>query len=521
MLRNDNETSDANVNDAEIARSRRRRQGILASYAYTFAQVVVNLVYVPLLLSTIGKTEYGLYQTVGAIMSYIVSVNGILSAGVSRYYSMYKAEGDERMMESTLALAKRIYWGISAVAVLVILLLIPLMREAYSETYTASQLDECSWMLVVLSVNMVVTFNNSVNIAAINANERFVFLKGTQLATLVLQPILIIAVGRIIPNAVTITLVVLSMNVLCSLLQRVYAQGFLGTRYTFHGWDRSLLRGLLGFSATVVLVTVADQLFWNSGKLLIGYFAGADLVAVFGVGAQVYNAYMSAGLAISGVFFQRVSELVHRRHDMAAVSGLFARVGRVSFAVLFLVLGGFLVLGRDFIDLWAGPGFEDAYWVALAVMIPLTVDLIQNLGLTILQVLDKYSFRGFIYLALSLVNLIVSALMIPRWGVIGAAVSSGACMFVGNGIVMNWYYSAKAGIDVKLFWDSVLRCAIPLICVVLFAVASRALLPVESLSWTGLIAFGVIYLAVYVAVYWGIASSEWERAEIRSALSRR
>ncbi len=509
-------SSEIALDESDAAKSKRRQHGILISYAYTFGQVVVNLVYVPLLLSTIGKTEYGLYQTVGAIMSYIISVNSVLSAGVGRYYSKYKAEHDESMMERTLAIAKRLYWVISAVAVAVVLLLIPLTRAAYSASFSESQLDECSVMLVILALNMVVTFNNTVNIAAINAHERFVFLKGTQLLTLVLQPVLIILVGQAFPSAVTITVVVLAMNIVCSLLQRVYAKRRLGVRDVFRGWDRKLLRGLFGFSATVVLVTVADQIFWNSGKLLVGYFAGADLVAVYGVGSQIYNAYMAAGLAISGVFFQRVSELVHARHDISAVSELFVRVGRVSFAVLFLILGGFLILGPDFIGLWAGPGFEDSYWVALAIMVPMTVDLIQNLGITVLQVMDRYSFRGFIYLCLSLMNLAVSFIAIPRWGIVGAAVSSGVCMFVGNGIVMNWYYASKVGLDIKAFWRSVARCFIPLAAVVLLAGVARLALPIETLSWPCLIAFGAGFIVLYAVVYWKASATEWERGEIRS-----
>lgn len=514
------ETVEESTN-AELEKSKRRRDGVLISYAYTFAQVAVNLVYVPLLLSTIGRTEYGLYQTVGAIMSYIVSINSVLSAGVSRYYSMYKAEGDERMMESTLAIAKRLYWGISAVAVAVVLLIIPLMRWGYASSYTASQLDECSVMLIILAVNLVVTFNNTVNIAAINANERFVFLKGTQLLTLVAQPVLILLLGRIFPNAVTITLVILGMNVLCSLIQRVFTQRFLGTRYTFHGWDRKLLKGLLGFSATIVLVTVADQLFWNSGKLIIGYFAGAGLVAVYGVGSQIYNAYLSAGMAISGVFFQRVSELVHLRHDMRAVSELFARVGRVSFAALFLILGGFLVLGRDFVFLWAGLEYSDAFWVGVLVMVPMTVDLIQNLGLTILQVLNKYSFRGFAYIVVSALNIVVSIFVIPRWGIVGAAASSGACMFLCNGPVMNWFYKSRAGLDIGLFWREVARCGFPLVLVAAVMMGVRSMIHIDILGWHELIAIGLAYLALYLISYWLVGSNEWERATIKALFIRR
>lgn len=293
---------------SEADSAKRRKRGVVMSYAYTGVQVVVNFLYVPLLLSTIGQDEYGLYQTVGSIMAYIVSISSVLSAGVGRYYSMYKAEGDEHMMENTLAMAKRLYWGLSALAFLVVGVLIPIFRAAYAESFTAAQLDECSIMLAVMTVNTVVTFNNSVNIAAINANERFVFLRGVSMVTLAAQPVLVAVVANFWPNAVVITLVILSMNILSSSLQRVFARGFLKVRYTFHGWDRKVVRGLLGFSVAIMLVAVADQIFWTSSNLVVAYFFGAGPVAVYAVGSQVYKAYMSAGMGVSGVFFQRVSE---------------------------------------------------------------------------------------------------------------------------------------------------------------------------------------------------------------------
>ena len=46
--------------------SHKRKAGVFLSYAYTVVQVAVNLVYVPLLLSTVGASEYGLYQLIGS-----------------------------------------------------------------------------------------------------------------------------------------------------------------------------------------------------------------------------------------------------------------------------------------------------------------------------------------------------------------------------------------------------------------------------------------------------------------------
>ena len=291
--------------------SRRRKVGAVVSYFYTIASIVVSLVYVPLLLGGIGQEEFGLYQLVGSVMSYIVSINSILASGVSRYYCMYISEGNFEMAENTLAISKRLYWVLSAVSMAVVFVLIFVVRIVYQSAFTALQLDECSVMLVVLGVNTVVTMNNTINIAAITANERFVFLKGSQLITLVVQPVLIIALTRVMPNALMVTLVILAMNLLCAAVQRVYAQGFLKVSYAFHGWDGRLVRGLIGFSGSIVLVVAADQIFWKADQLIIGYLSGAAMVAVYAIGSQIYTAYRQVGSAVSSVFFPRVSELYH------------------------------------------------------------------------------------------------------------------------------------------------------------------------------------------------------------------
>lgn len=509
--------------DKQVSKSSsaaRRRQGVYISYAYTAVQVIVNFLYVPIVLSTIGREEYGLYQTVGSVMAYIVSINSVLAAGVGRYYSMYKAEGDERMMENTLAIARRLYWSLSVAAMLIVLLIIPVFKSAYVDSLTEGQLDECAAMLVIMALNAVVTFNNTIYVAAINANERFVFLRLVSMAALIAQPFIILAVARIWPTAVVITCVILAMNIVSSSLQKVYAHRFLQIRCVFHGWDNKLVKGLLVFSAGIVLVTVADQIFWSSSNLVIAFFYGAGPVAVFAVGAQVYKAYLSAGTGISGVFFQRVSELYHRDHDMRAISALFAKVGRIAFLACSLILGGFIVLGRDFVSIWAGVGYEDAYLVAVVVMIPLTVDLIQNLGLTILQVMDRYYFRGIVYFLLALANVGISMVVVPRFGIISAALSSGLCMLAGNGLVMNIYYWKAAGIDIPCFWKEVLQLVVP------FIMATTAC---SFLYWSfpfghgSLIVFaagGIFYLVMYFGFMWRFGMNEYEKSQIWRLLSR-
>lgn len=279
------------------------KSGAIVSYAYTFVNSIVSIIYVPLLLSSIGREEYGLYQLIGSIMAYIVSINGILASGVGRYYCMYKAEDDQTKMENTLAIAKRMYWALSVVTVAVILIVSMAFRTIYSTSFSQALVDEGSAMLLVLGVNCIVVMNNAITIAAITANERFVFLKGTQLVSLVVQPVIVVAVAQLVPSAIVVSIVALLTNIVCAAVQRVYARHILHIRYTFHGWDRALAHGILGFSVAIILVTLADLIFWKTDQLIVGYLFGADSVAVYSIGAQIYQAYMNIGIAVSSCFF--------------------------------------------------------------------------------------------------------------------------------------------------------------------------------------------------------------------------
>lgn len=503
-----------------ISSASRRLTGIIITYGYILAQALVGFVYVPMLLQNIGQDEYGLYQLIGSIMSYIVSINGILSAGVGRFYCKYMAEGKNDLMENTLAIARRLYWVLSVFVMLISCVLAVVVRFVYSASFTNSQLDECSAMLVVLGINTIVIMNNTISVAAITANERFVFLKGSQLAALIAQPFIVYGLTTIFKNALAVCLVVLVTNVLCAVSQRLFAKYNLHISFRYHGWDMKLAKGLLFFSGAIVLVTIADQIFWKTDQLIVGYYFGAAAVAVYSVGSQIYTIYMTIGTAASSVFLPRVSELYCQNKDMSEISDLFIKVGRISFIVCGFVLSLFIVLGKDFIIIWAGKDYIDAFYIALIVMVPFTIDLIQNLGLTIMQVANVYLYRGYMYLAIALVNVVVTIILLKLMGIVGAAVSTAIAMVIGNGFCMNWYYSEKLGLNIKKFWLEIAKLS------VLVIVGTGALLLLYNLIkslFSGLVVVlvsAIIYFFIYFFLVLMFGLNESEKTSISAFIKR-
>ena len=499
----------------------KRQSGTIASYAYTVAQMVVALVYVPLLLGGIGQAEYGLYQFTGSIMAYLTVVNATLSAGVSRFYCKYMAEGDEEGMANTLALATRAVRIISVASVGVVAVLMVVLRVVYASSFSAWELDESCLLLGVLAVNLMVSLSNTISVAVLTAHEEFVFYKLSCLVVLVAQPVAVAVCMQWFPNALCVCSVQLALNLALRMVQHAYAKRRLGMDTRLRHEDAELQRSILRFSGAIVLGVVADEIFWRTDQLILGYLYGTSTVAVYAVGSQICMTYMPLGTAVSSVFLPKISRIVAAPGYEQALSELFAKVGRIALYPLLLVLGGFVVFGQDFIRLWAGEGFGEAWWVAVVIMVPFTVDIMQNIGLVMLQVLDKYYFRARMYFVAAVLNVALTCVLAWQFGCVGAAVATGVSMAVTSGLVMNVYYKRAIGLDIGLFWREALKFALP--AAVLCAAGGAAWLAVHAfveVGWAVLVAGILAYTAVYAAVALGLAANDYERALARKLLAR-
>jgi len=483
--------------------------------------MVVGLIYVPLLLGGIGRAEYGLYQFIGSIIAYITIVNTTLGAGVTRFYCKYLAEGDEDGMANTLAIARKAIMFISVGAVVVGVVCMVLVRIVYVNSFTAWELDESCLLLAVLVLNLIVTMSNTLSAAVITAHEEFVFLKTTQLAIIVAQPLVVLAVIQFVPNAFAVCVVQLVLNFALRMVQHTYARKKLGMDTKLRYLDEQLQRDLLRFSGGIVMGVVADEIFWRTDQLILGYYYGTQTVAVYAVGAQICLTYMPLGQAVASVFMPKVSRLAALSDYLHELSLLFAKVARLSAYPLLLVLTGFIIFGQDFIRLWAGEGFEEAYWVAVIIMVPFTVDIMQSIGIVILQVLDKYAFRGKMYLVAAIVNVGITIVLARQFGCVGAAAATGLTLFVVSDILVNFYYSRSVGLDMVHFWKQSLRLIAPIVPLCIVGVFAWQLVTAQlQVGWGVLVAAILIYTALFGAFAYVASANGYERSLVKSAAGK-
>ena len=77
-------------------------------------------------------------------------------------------------------------------------------------------------------------------------------------------------------------------NLLLVFAKVIYCRRVLQVRFVYHGWDSEILLSMRNLSLSLFVVSVVDQVFWQSNQLLIGIKIGAESVAMYAIASQIY-----------------------------------------------------------------------------------------------------------------------------------------------------------------------------------------------------------------------------------------
>ncbi len=369
------------------------------------------------------------------------------------------------------------------------------IRGIFGTGLTNAEYETARILMGMLIINLAMTFPNSVFNCSITANEKFLFQKFLILLQNIFSPfltlpLLIMGYGSVGMVSVTtfLTFVLLLSNIF-------YCFKKLHIRFEFKKFQAGLLKEMWVFTFFIFLNQIIDQVNWSVDKFLLGRFAGTTAVAVYGVGGQINTMYQQFSTSISNVFVPKVNRIVAESNDNNQLTKLFARVGRIQFIVLDLILSGFIFFGYPFVKMWAGEEYGASYAVAILLIVPVTVPLVQNLGIEIQRAKNMHKVRSIVYLFIAIANVFVSIPLIKLMGPAGAALGTAISLFAGNIIFMNWYYHARIGMNMIYFWQEIAKFIPALIapCVVGIAI-------MKFVNITGLVKLGV-FAGIYAAVY--------------------
>lgn len=485
------------------------KAGAVLNYVILALNGVVGLAYTPYMLRMLGQSEFGLYSLAASVIAYLTLLDFGFGNAIIRYTAKFIAEKKFDKLYSMFGMFAIVYSIIGILAFAGGLFLYFNINNLFGTTLTPDELAKTQNIVLLMVFNLAITFPLSIYGSIITAYEDFIFIRVVSIVRILLNTAVMICLLSIGYKALAMVVVQTAFNIATLLLNYFYCRYKIQIKIYFKNFDWSFLKEIAIYSFWIFLNAIMDRIYWSTGQFVLGATAGTVAVAVFAVGIALQQIYMSFSGGITGVLLPHTTAMIARNCSNKEVSDMFIKTGRIQFIILAFILSGFIVFGRQFIIFWAGVDYEDAYIITLLFFVPLTIPLIQNLGIIILQARNQMRFRSILYIFIALGSLAIQIPLAKHYGGIGCAIAIAGALTLGQGLILNIYYQRVQKIDIIKFWKEIGKMAIVPIIISFstFLIISHFQINTILRLIIGIIIFSVIYLLAF----WKISMNAYER----------
>lgn len=498
--------------------SKNRKLGAVLSYVYIIATTLIQLIYTPFLIRSLGQSEYGLYSLINSVIGYLTILDLGFGNAIIVYTAKYRAQkkyDEEKKLHGMFFI---IFCIIGVIAGIIGLILFFNVNNLFGSTMTEAELEKAKIMMLILTFNLVITFIFSIYSSILNAYEKFVYQKVISILNTILKPLIMIPLLFMGFKSIAMIVVITILNVLVLLSNYLYCKKKLNIKIKFMGFDKVLFKTILSYSIWLFLTSIVDKVNWSVDQFILGVVSGTTAVSIYSLATNFNTLFINLSTAISSVLLPKMTKMVSEHRTKEELTDEFIKVGRIQFIIIFLATSGLILFGQEFIIWWAGPEYKESYYVALCLIIPALFSLIQNLGLSIMQAMNKYRFKAISTFIMSGFNILISVILAKKFGAVGAAFGTTISIVMCNIIVMNIYYYKVIKLNVIKFWKNIFRIFIKYlipICIIIGIMYLTNFSGIESV-----IIYGGIYTLIYIIVTYFIVCNDYEKNIINSVLKK-
>ena len=188
------------------------------------------------------------------------------------------------------------------------------------------------------------------------------------------------------------------------------------------------------------------------------------------------------------------------------------KIGRYQILVLGLLFTGIAVLAPDFTALWMGEEYRVSGYCTILLILPTLLQYPQQISNTLLSVRNKVKHQAIVALIIGLINIGLSFLLTPRYGVWGAAISIMIAYFV-RFILLNIVYHKQLHLKLTNFYKQIYLKHLPLIAVsIVLSILSCHFIPIGG--WTGFAIKVTVCATIYLAIICIFGATKSEKAHI-------
>jgi O-antigen/teichoic acid export membrane protein len=493
-------------------------RSILSNWGAFAFTVIVNFVLSPFTVRKLGTTQYGAWVLLFSMVGPLSLLDLGVRSGVTRYIARFHATGEHEKSNRLYASALRIYSVTGSIAFGISIVLALLVGHFFN---IPPELVSVSRVVAILGgLGVATTLVGAVYGGVLIGLERFDVANGIEIAlgaarAIAVYVVLVNGLGLIWLAVVQLGATVLRGAVTAKAVQRFYPE----LRLLAWQWDREAAGLVLKYGLSASVLHLAGTLMIYSDSLVIGALLPVGMITYFAIPGNLSEYARTLVSGISQTVSPRMSAL-QASSNGTALQNTFLVGARLSTLVVVPIVAVYCTRGHSFISLWMGPQYADlgSHVLMVLSLTLLTVAGYQLMGAALLGI-NKHGVLIPIFIGEAIANLILSIILVRRFGVIGTAFGTAIPRLVVSGVVGPHIIRRQLGIPIAHFWNvAFIRPIMSVFPFALLNAVAERYWPAQNLA----VYFGQVIatLPVAFAGAWIGCLTPDERDAIRNAAQR-
>lgn len=438
--------------------------GTVINWITIFIQIVISIFFVPFFLKVVGDKEYGVYSFSTSLIAWLDTLMVAVAAAYYKFLTREKKKYGDYGEARACGVFAKIFIAISIIVLLVGILFDLLLFNGVIPLNEYSSTEKNQICIIILMSLLSTTV--SCSLTAYKSyhfyKQKFVLIYSFSLAQIIAQTVLSVIFLKngfgVVAVAAAHFGTALTSTILLSVLSRVFLKEKVVLKSLSNEdklYRRTLLKEMLVFSIFIVMNTVVDTLNKTLDKTILGFY-NADSVATYQL-AYTFPAYLIAFTSIvSIVFDQKLNDAYYNGGGVSEMNEIFLKVSKIQTIVCFLIVGGFVACGKEFIFLWLDNTRLQVYIISCIMMVTYSITCSNRLAIMARRVQNKHIKASLIYLGIAAFNVALSLALVnifPREYAIWSCLTGSVVTYlIGHWIIMQIYDQKIANLSVNKFF---------------------------------------------------------------------
>ena len=494
-------------------------RNVSVNYLVTGTELLIGLFMLPFNVAHLGQSAYGLWVLVASITVYFSMLDIGYGVAQVRFTAHYRAKNDIAALNE---IASTMFCVFTVVGLFTYLLAVVLAFNL-EEFFRLTPLQAATGRNVLLLVSAYVAlgFPFSVFGGIVNGFQRMYVNGVVALVTAIVVAIVNVAVltaGYGLVELVAATTVVRIGSYFAYALNAYRVFPELRIRLRSFRWLR--LKEVTGFSIFILLIDLANKLNYSTDTIVIGIFIGTTGVAVWAVAQRLIEIVQRITDQLNSALFPVVVDSSTIQH-LDRLQKILLQGTRLSLAMVIPMATGLTLLSRPLVMSWVGPNFAGSVPLIHILSIAVALRVGNATSSMVLKGSGRHRLLAGSNITMAASNLVLSVLLVRRYGLVGVAVGTLIPLVVISLFVV--FPAACRVVKIKrldIFRKSVWPAAWPAIVMTGFLLITRNVFPTD-LPWLFLQA--AIAVTIYDTIFLAFAISPTERrwyfAKVREILN--